>query len=165
MFCQIVEKEFPLWHLPKVRHFVVVEANHECSDEIEFLSKIWKRSESFDSLDYAANAEQARNLPEHGQAIHIKAKSRMTQQLGYVQEISCAAAKIKDALGTRQIELYLANSPYVDSDPTIEFEIFRPLCARVGDGVAVANLLETNWIDCFDNPFFVERESTGSENP
>lgn len=165
MLCQIVEKEFPLRHLPEVRHFVIIEANHECCDEIEFLSKIWKRSESFDSLDYAANAEQARNLPEHGQTVHIKAKSRMTQQLGYVQEISCAAAKIEDAPGTRQIELDLANSPYVDSDPTVEIEIFRPVCPGVGDGVALANLLETNRIDCFDNPFFVKRESTGSENP
>jgi hypothetical protein len=165
MLCQVVEKEFPLRHLPEVRHFVVVEANHERSDEIEFLSKIWKRSESFDSLDYAANAEQARDLSEHGQAVHIKAKSRMTQQLGYVQEISCAAAKIEDALGTRQIKFYLANSPNIDSDPTIEIEIFRPVCAGVGDGVALANLLETNWIDCFDNPFSVKRESTGSQNP
>jgi hypothetical protein len=165
MLCQVVEKKFPLRHLPEVRHFVIIEANHERCDEIELLSEIRKRSESFDSLDYAANAEQTRNLPEHGQTVHIKAKSRMTQELGYIEEISCAAAKIEDALGTRQIELDLANSPYVDSDPTIEIEIFRPICARVGDGVALPNLLEPNWIDCFDNPFFVKRESTGSENP
>ncbi len=75
MFCQVVEKEFPFRDLPKVRHFVVVEANHESRNEIEFLSKIGQRPESFDLLDYAANAEQTRNFPEHGQAVHIKAET------------------------------------------------------------------------------------------
>ena len=65
MFCQIVEKEFPLLHLPKIRHFVVVEANHKSGDEIEFPSQIGERPESFNSLDYTADTEQARNFPEH----------------------------------------------------------------------------------------------------
>ncbi len=89
----------------------------------------------------------------------------MTQQLGYVEEISCAAAKIEDALGTRQIEFDLANSPDVDSDPTLEIEIFWPVCAGIGDFVALANLSETNRIDRFDDPFFIQREPTGSEQP
>jgi hypothetical protein len=75
MFFQVVQKEFPLRHLPEVRHFVVVEANHESSDDIELLSKIGQRPKSVDSLDYTANAEQARNFPEHGQTVHIKAES------------------------------------------------------------------------------------------
>ena len=87
----------------------------------------------------------------------------MTQQLGYVQEISCAAAKIENAFRTRQIEFDLANSPNVDSDPAVEIEIFRPVCAGICDRVSLANLLESNRIDCFDNPFFIQRESTGSE--
>jgi len=87
----------------------------------------------------------------------------MTQQLGYVQEISCAAAEIEDASGTRQIEFGLANSPDVDSDPTVEIEIFRPVCAGIGYGVTLANLRETNRIDRFDDPFFIQREPTSSE--
>jgi len=51
MLCQVVQKEFPFRHLPEVRHFVVVEANHESRDEIEFLSKIGQRPKSLDSLD------------------------------------------------------------------------------------------------------------------
>jgi len=87
----------------------------------------------------------------------------MTQQLGYVEKISCAAAKIEDAPGTRQIEFDLANSSNIDSDPPIEIEIFRPVRARICDRVSLANLLEINRIDRFDNPFFSQRESTGSE--
>ena len=65
MFCQIVDKELPLWHLPKIGHFVVVEANHESGDEIEFSSQIGERPKSFNPLDYPADTEQARNFPEH----------------------------------------------------------------------------------------------------
>jgi len=54
---------------------VIVKANHESRDEIEFLSKIGQRPKSFDSLDYTADAEQARNVPEHGQTVHIKTES------------------------------------------------------------------------------------------
>ena len=89
----------------------------------------------------------------------------MTQQLGYVQEISCAAAKIEDAPGTRQIEFDLANSPDVYSNPTIEIEIFRPVCAGIGYRVTLANPRETNRIDRFDDPFFIQREPTSSEKP
>ena len=163
MLCQVVQKEFPFRHLPELRHFVVVEANHESCDEIKFLPKIWQRPKSFDSLDYTADAKQTCNFPEHGQTVHIKTEPGMTQQLGYVEEISYAAAKIEDALGARQIEFDLANSPNVDSDPAVEIEIFWPVCAGICDRVSLANLLESNRIDCFDNPFFVQRESTGSE--
>jgi hypothetical protein len=87
----------------------------------------------------------------------------MTKQLRYVEKISCTAAKIEDAPGTRQIEFDLANSPNVDSNPPIEIEIFRPVRAGICDRVSLANLLECNRIDCFDNPFFIQREPTGSE--
>ena len=89
----------------------------------------------------------------------------MTQQLGYVEEISCAAAQIEDAFGTRQIEFDLANPANIDSDPAVEIEIFWPVCAGIGHHVALANLRETNRIDCFDNPFFIKREPAGSEKP
>ena len=87
----------------------------------------------------------------------------MTQQLGNVEEIACAAAEIEDALRARQIEFDLTNSSNVDSDPPIEIEIFRPVRAGICDRVSLANLLESNRIDCFDNPFFIQREPTGSE--
>ena len=89
----------------------------------------------------------------------------MTQQLGYVQEVSCAAAKIEDALGTRQIEFDLANSPDVDSDPAVEIEIFRPVCAGICDSVSLANLRETNRVDRFNDPVFIQREPASSEKP
>ena len=89
----------------------------------------------------------------------------MIQQLGYVQEISCAAAKVEDAPGTRQIEFGLANSPDVDSNPTIEIEVFRPVCAGIGYRVTLANPRETNRIDRFDDPFFIQREPASSEKP
>ena len=89
----------------------------------------------------------------------------MTQQLGYVEEVSCAAAKIEDAPGTRQIELDLANSPDVDSDPTVEIEIFRPVCARIGYRVTLANLRETSRIDRFNDPVFIQRKPASSEKP
>ncbi len=75
MLCQVIQKEFPFRHLPEVRHFVVVEANHESRDHIEFLAKIGKGSESFNSLDYTAYPEQARNFAEHGQTVHIETDS------------------------------------------------------------------------------------------
>ena len=89
----------------------------------------------------------------------------MTQQLRNVQEISCAAAEIEDALGTRQIEFGLANSPDVDSDPTIEIEILRPVCAGIGYRITLANLRETHRIDRFDDPVFIQREPPSSEKP
>ena len=165
MLCQVVQKEFPFRHLPEVRHFVVVEANHESRDEIKFLSKIGQRPKSFDSLNYAADPEQTCNFPKHGQTVHIKTQSGMTQQLGYVKEISCAAAKIEDALGTRQIEFDLANSSGIDSDPPVEIKIFRPVCAGIGYRVTLANPRETNRIDRFDDPFFIQREPASSEKP
>src|SRR4030095_10132634 len=87
----------------------------------------------------------------------------MTQQLGYVEKISCAADKIEDALGTRQIEFDLANSPNVDSNPPVEIEIFRPVRAGICDRVSLANLLESNRIDLFAYPIFIQRDSPRSE--
>ena len=89
----------------------------------------------------------------------------MTQKLGYVQEISCAAAKVENTVGTRQIEFGLANSPDVDSDPTVEIEILRPVCAGIGYLVTLANLRETTRIDRFDDSGFIQREPASSEKP
>ena len=89
----------------------------------------------------------------------------MAEQLSYVEKISCAAAKIEDALGTRQIELDLPNSSNVYSDPAIEIEIFRPVSAGIFDRVSFANPLERNRIDRFDHPFFIQQEPIRSEKP
>src|SRR5215471_3632751 len=87
----------------------------------------------------------------------------MTEQLGDVEEISCAAAKIENVLGTRQIEFGLADSPNIDSDPTVEIEIFWPVCAGIGDRVSFPNLRKGNRIDRFDDPFFIQREPASSK--
>lgn len=163
MLCQVVEKEFPFWHLPETRHFVIIEANHEGSDEIEFWSKVGERTESVDSLDYAVDTEESRNFPEHGQAIHIKAKSGMTEQLRNVEEVSCAAAKIQNALVARQIEFELANPADVNFDPTLQIEIFWPVRAGICDSISPSNLLETRWIDCFNDPFCIKWEAIRSQ--
>src|SRR6266481_6782040 len=165
VLCQVVEEEFPLWHLPETRHFVIVKANHEGSNEIEFLSKVGERTESVDSLDYAVNTQESRNFPEHRHAIDIKAKSGMTEQLRNVEEVSCAAAKIKNAPGARQIELERANPADVNSDPALKIEIFRPVRAGICDRVSPTNLLERSWIDCFDHPFCLKREAISSQQP
>ncbi len=89
----------------------------------------------------------------------------MTKQLSDVQKISCTTAKIQDAPGTRQIEFDLANPSNVNSNPTVEIEIFWPVRAGIRDRVTLANLCESNWIDCFDDPLFSKREPTGSEKP
>ena len=165
MFCEIVEKEFPLGYLPEIGHFMVVEANHESCDEIEFTSEIRERSESFNSLDYTADTEQARHFSEHREAVDIKSNSRMTQQLCCVEEITRAAAKIENVLRARQIEFDLANPADINFDPTVDIEIFWPVCAWVFDDVSLTNLLETGWIDCFDDTLRVQRRPARSQQP
>jgi len=165
VLCQVVEEEFPLWHLPETRHFVIVKANHEGSNEIEFLSKVGERTESVDSLDYAVNTQESRNFPEHRHAIDIKAKSGMTEQLRNVEEVSCAAAEIQNPFRSRQIEFKLTGPADIDFNPTLQIEIFRPVRAGICDRVSPTNLLERSWIDCFDHPFCLKREAISSQQP
>ncbi len=68
----------------------------------------------------AAHAKQARDFPEHWQAIHVEANSGMTEELRDVEKVPCAATQIENALGTRHVEFELANPPDVNSDPTIK---------------------------------------------
>ena len=142
---------------------MIVKANHEGSDEIEFLSKVGERTESVDSLDYAVNPQESRNFPEHRHAIDIKAESGMAEQLRNVEEVPCAAAEIKNALRARQIELERANPADVNSDPALKIEIFRPVRAGICDSISLANLIETGWVDCSDDPFGIKREAVGSQ--
>ncbi len=143
MLRQIIQKEFPLRDAPKSGHLVIVEANHESGNDIEFLSETRQRTKRLDLLNNAADTEQARDFPEHGQAIHVEANSGMTEELRDVEKVSCAAAQIENALGTRHVEFKLANPPDVNSDPTIEIEIFRPVRAGICYRVSLANLFET----------------------
>jgi len=142
---------------------VIVKANHEGSDEIEFSSKIREGTESVDSLNYAMDTEKSRNFAEHGQPVYIKTKSGMTEQLRNVEEVSCAAAEIQNPFRSRQIELKLANPAEIDFNPTLKIEIFRPVRAGICDSISLANLIETGWVDCSDDPFGIKREAVGSQ--
>ena len=143
---------------------MIVEANHEGGNDIEFLTEVRKRTERLDSLHDAVNTEQARDFPKHWQAIHIQANSGMTEELRDVEEVSCAAAQIQNLIGTRQVELELANPPDVHSDPTIKIEIFRPVRTGICYGVSLTNLLEGAWIDRLDNAFCLQRESVRAQH-
>jgi hypothetical protein len=138
---------------------MIVEANHEGRNDIEFLTEAWERTKRLDSLNDAVDTEQARNFPEHWQAIHIEANSGMTQELRDVEKVSCAAAQIENPLRTRQVEFKLANPPDINSDPTIEIEIFRPIRAGIYYGVTPSNLLEASWIDCLDDALCLQLEA------
>ena len=159
MLRQIIEKEFPLRDAPKSGHFVIVEANHEGGNDVEFLSETRQGMKRLDLLNDAADTEQLRDFAEHWQAINIEANSGMTKELRDVEKVSCAAAQIENALGTRQVEFKLANPPDVNSDPTIEIEIFRPVRAGICYGVTLANLLEATRIDCLDDPLCLQLEA------
>ena len=151
MLREIIKKKIPLRHAPKSGHLMVVEANHERGNDIEFLTEVWERMKRLDLLNDAVDTEQARDFPEHWQAIHVEANSGMTEELRDVEKVSCTAAQIENALGTRHVEFKLANPPDINSDPTIEIEIFRPVRAGICYGVSPANLLETGRLDCLND--------------
>src|SRR6266576_4632253 len=159
MLREIIEKKVPLRHAPKPGHLVVVEANHERGNDIEFFTELWERTKRLDLLNDTADTKQTRDFPEHWQAIHVEANSGMTEELRDVEKVSCAAAQIENALGTRQVEFKLANPPDVNSDPAIEIKIFRPVRARICYDVPPANLLEASRIDCLNDPLCLQLES------
>jgi hypothetical protein len=138
---------------------VIVKANHKSGNDIELLSEARERTKRIDLLNNAAHPEQARDFPEHCQAIHVEANSGMTQELRDVEKVSCAAAEIENALGTRQVEFKLANPSDIHTDPTIEIEIFRPVRAGIGYGVSPANVLEASRINCLDDTLCLKREA------
>src|SRR5882724_2654927 len=159
MLREIIEKKFPLRDGPKSGHLVVVKANHERGNDVEFLSETRQRTKRLDLLNDAADTKQTRDFPEHWQAIHVEANSGMTEELRDVKKVSCAAAQIENALWTRHVEFKLANPPDVNSDPTIEIEIFRPVRAGVFYDVPLANLSEASRIDCLDDPLCFQLEA------
>jgi hypothetical protein len=89
----------------------------------------------------------------------------MTEKLRDIEKISCAAAQIENLLGTRQVELKLANPADINSDPAIEIEIFRPIRAGICYDVSPANLLETSRINCLDDTLCLEQEAVRSQQP
>src|SRR6478735_729409 len=129
---------------------MIVKANHECGNHVEFLSETRQRTKRLDLLNNAADTEQARDFPEHGHAVYVEANSGMTEELRDVKKVSCAAAQIENALWTRHVEFKLANPPDVNSDPTVEIEIFRPVRAGICYSVSPANLLEASRVECLD---------------
>jgi len=159
MLRQIIQEKFPLRDTPKPRHFVIVEANHESGNDVEFLSEIRQRTKRLDLLNDAADTEQARNFPEHCHAIYVEANSGMTEELRDVKKVSCAAAQIENPLGARHVEFKLANPSNVNSDPAIEIEIFRPVRAGICYSVSLANLLETGRIDRLDDSLCLQLEA------
>jgi hypothetical protein len=144
---------------------MIVEANHKRGNDIEFLTEVWERMKRLDLLNDAADTEQTRDFPEHRQTIHVEANSGMAEKLRDVKKVSCAAAQIENALGTRHVEFKLANPPDVNSDPTIEVEIFRPVRAGICYDVPLANLPEASRIDCFDDPLCFQLEAGRAQHP
>jgi hypothetical protein len=138
---------------------MIVEANHERGNHIEFLTEVWERMKRLDLLNDAVDTEQASDFPKHWQAIHVEANSGMTEELRDVEKVPCAAAQIENALGTRHVEFKLANPPDVNSDPTIEIEIFRPVRAGICNGVSPVNLLEASRIERLDDPLCSQLEA------
>src|SRR5262245_17063895 len=165
MLCQVIEKEFPFRNAPKSGHLMIVEANHEGGDEIEFLTKAWERTKRVNSLNDASDTEEFCDFPEHGEAIHVEPDSGMTEKLCDVEKVSCAAAQIEDLLGMCQIEFKLADPPDVNFDPTIEIEIFRPVRSWICYTVPPANLLETSRINCLDYASCLKRKAVRAYQP
>lgn len=162
---QIIEEEFPLGNFPESRHLMIIEANHERGNDIEFFTKVRQRTERVDSLDHAVNTEQAGDFPKHRQAIHVQADSGVAEELRDVKKVSCAAAQIENLFGTRHVEFKLANPFDVHSDPTIKIEIFRPVRTGICYRIPFADLLEPIGVDGFDNLPCLQREPVRAQNP
>ena len=151
MLRQIIKKEFPLRHSPKPRHLVIIEANHESSDDIEFLSKTRQGTKRIDLLNDAVHTEQTRDFPEHRHAVYVEANSGMTEELRDIEKIPCAATQIENVLGTRHVEFKLTDAPNVHSDPTVKVKILRPVRAGIRHRVSPANLFELYRIYCLND--------------
>jgi len=87
----------------------------------------------------------------------------MPEKLGDVEKISCAAAEIENAFSARQIELDVTNAANVDRYPAVEIEIFPPVLGGIVDRVALANLLESDRVERFNNALFLERKAIRSK--
>ena len=165
MLRQIIQKKFPLWDAPKSRHLVIIEANHKGGNQIEILSEVRQRTKWLNLLNYTADTKQARDFPEHRQTIDVQANSGMAEQLRDVEKVSRATAEIENPLWSRQIEFKLANSADVDSDPAFEIEILGPVRSGICYCISLANLLESNRINCVDDALCPKRKPVRAQHP
>jgi len=85
----------------------------------------------------------------------------MTEELRDVEKVSCAGSPDRNAPWDRHVEFKLRNPADVDSDPTIEIEIFRPVRAGICYGVSPANLLEASPTNVLDDPLFPNWKRSG----
>src|SRR6476660_1804897 len=127
MLRQIIQEKFPLGDAPKSGHLMIVKANHESGNHVEFLSETRQWTKRLDLLNNAADTEQPRDFPEHRQAVHVEANSGMTEELRDIEKVPCAATQIENALGTRHVEFKLANPANVNSNPAVEIQVFGPV--------------------------------------
>ena len=164
MLRQVVEKEFPLRDAPKPGHLVIVKANHESGNEIEFLSEVGEGTKRLNLLNDTAHFEQARDFTEHGQPIHVEPNSRMAEELRDVKKVSGAAAEVENPLGTHQIKFEVTNPTDVNSDPAVEIELLRPICAGICHSVSSANLFELDWINGLDNALRLQRKPVRAQH-
>src|SRR5438128_5604715 len=148
---EIVEKKFPFRHAPQVGHFVIVKANHESGNEVEFTSQIGQWDERLHAPDNASHAQHPCAFAEHGKIIEIEADDFVSEQLPDVSEVPGAATEIENAFARDNIELDVADAANINVDPTGKIEIFRPIFARIVDGVALINLFELLTIDRIDD--------------
>ena len=78
MFRQIVQKKFPLRHAPYIGLFMTIEADQECSNQIEF-SQVGQGIESFDFPDHTAHTEEPRKVAKHGELIQIESEPLVSE--------------------------------------------------------------------------------------
>src|SRR6188472_1514828 len=159
MLVQIIQKKLPFPDVPKSGHLVIVEANHESGNHVEFLSETRQRTKRFDLLNDAADTEQTCDFPEHWQAIHVEANAGMTEELRDVEKVPCAATQIENALGTRHVEFKLANPANVNADPAVEIQVFGPVRARICHCILATNLFELYRIDCVNDALRLQRKA------
>ncbi|HKS04189.1 MAG TPA: hypothetical protein VJR49_02430, partial [Chthoniobacterales bacterium] len=147
------------------RHLMIVKANHESGNKIEFLADAWKRTKGVNPLDDASDTEQFCDFPEHGETVHVEPDSRMTEELRDVEKVPGAATQIENLLRACQIEFKLPDPPDVNFYPTVEIEVFRPVRAGIRHTISPANLFETSRINCLDHAPCLKWEAVRSYQP
>src|SRR5438128_12655194 len=95
---EIVEKKFPFRHAPQVGHFVIVKANHESGNEVEFTSQIGQWDERLHAPDNATDAQHPCAFAEHGKIIEIDADDFLSAQVCDVCEGPGGAAALGQAV-------------------------------------------------------------------
>jgi len=158
MFGQIVEEKFPFGDSPKVIALVVVETNPVGRDQVELFSKRRKRSEWLDRPDHALDLKQSRDVAKHWLLIGVEADAVVAKQLSYINEVTCTAAEIENALRRLRVEAGPSNLRQVDVDPMFELQILRPAFSRRIGFVALPNSRKLIEIDRLNDAIPVQLE-------